>query len=159
MDISGDCILVLIQCRDREWNGDSEGAEAWARVAAEKCIANGFAVLRVPAENWADVRRDNPSWFTPVFKPQCNKQHVICSINYIYALCPLFEEVSFILQTLPGENVPALEERGYEILVPEGVQHVSSDLFVVCEASSNIEANLAPRGLRLIYGYYSKPVL
>jgi len=74
MEISGDCILVLIQCRDREWYGDSEGAEAWARVAAEKCIANGFAVLRVPTENWTDVKRDNPSWFT-------HRQHVICSIN------------------------------------------------------------------------------
>ena len=39
------------------------------------------------------------------------------------------------------------------------VEHVSSDLLVVCEASSNIAANLTPRGLRLLYGHYSKLVL
>ena len=43
--------------------------------------------------------------------------------------------------------------------VPEGVRRVNTDLYVVCEASSNIASNLSPRGLRLIYGHYSEPVL
>ena len=43
--------------------------------------------------------------------------------------------------------------------MPEGVKQVSTDLYVVCEASSNIAANLTPRGLRMIYGYYEEPLL
>ena len=159
MEIASNCIMVLLQCREREWYGDGEGAEAWARDAAEKCVANGFAVLRVPTENWKDVKKKYPSWFTPVLKPTCNRQQIICSINYIHILCPILEDVADLLQTFPKDNVAALTEQGYHILVPEGVAHVSSDIFVVCEASSNIAANLCPRGLRLLYGHYSAPVL
>ena len=159
MEVSNACIMVLIQCRDREWHGDSQGNEAWARVAADKCLANGFAVLRVPTENWVDVKRKHPSWFDPVFKRSCDRQHVICSINYIYSLCPILEEVKFAMETTSANNVPTLEGRGYELLLPEGVVHISEDLFVVCEASSNIAATLTPRGLRLLYGYYPEPIL
>ena len=61
MDVDASCILVLLQCRDREWNGDNEGNEAWAWEAAQRCIDQYFGVLRVPTQNWADVKRHHPS--------------------------------------------------------------------------------------------------
>ena len=53
------CILILLQCRDREWFGDADGNEAWALEAAQRCVDNGFAVLRVPTQNWAEVKEQS----------------------------------------------------------------------------------------------------
>ena len=35
---------LLLQCRDREWYGDSQGNEAWAWEAAQRCLGQGFGV-------------------------------------------------------------------------------------------------------------------
>jgi hypothetical protein len=45
-----------------------QGNEAWAQEAAQRCIRAGFGVLRVPTQNWADVKREHPEWFQPLFK-------------------------------------------------------------------------------------------
>ena len=57
MAVEESSVLVLIQCRDREWYGDMIGDEDWAWQAAQKCIRAGFGVLRVAIQNWADVKR------------------------------------------------------------------------------------------------------
>ena len=160
MPVDASCILVLIQCRDREWNGNDEFKEAWAREAAQRCLRQGFAVLRVPTENWIDLKRRRPELFTRLFDQKQDKQHVICSINYIYYLCPLLQKVHDALITADGDNVHAvLEDEGFEIELPPGTTRISTDLYVVCEASSNIGVNVTPQTLRLIYGAYSEPVV
>jgi hypothetical protein len=160
MTVDGSCILVLLQCRDREWFGDLHGREAWAWKAAERCLRQGFGVLRVPTQNWADVKREHPEWFSPVLRENETEQQVICTINFIRVLCPMLQEVHRILESCDDEdNVERCREKGLDLYVPEGVRRVSSDLYAVCEASSNIASNLTPRGLRLIYGYYHEPVL
>ena len=160
MPVDASCILVLIQCRDREWNGNDEFKEAWAREAAQRCLRQGFAVLRVPTENWIDLKRRRPELFTRLFDQKQDKQHVICSINYIYCLCPLLQKVHNALITADGDNVhTVLEDEGFEIELPPGTTRISTDLYVVCEASSNIGVNVTPQTLRLIYGAYSEPVV
>ena len=159
MAVEESCVLVLIQCRDREWNGDIHGDEDWAWQAAQKCISAGFGVLRVPTRNWSDVKRDHPEWFRPVWRDNLDKQHVICTINFIHLLCPMLQEVHNVLQSCDGDNVQYCQSRGLDIYVPEGVKRLSTDLYVVCEASSNIASNLSPRSLRLIYGQYPEPLL
>ena len=68
--------------------------------------------------------------------------------------------VDDVLQSCDDDDsVSHAEKHGFTFYMPEGVRRVSTDLYVVCEASSNIAPNLSPRGLRLIYGYYSEPVL
>ena len=153
------CVLVLIQCSDREWNGDIHGDEDWAWQAAKKCISAGFGVLHVPTQNWAEVKREHPEWFQPVWRANLDKQHVICTINFIHLLCPMLQEVHNVLQSCDGDNVEHCKRRGLGVHVPEGVSRLSTDLYVVCEASSNIASNLSPRSLRLIYGQYSELVL
>ena len=157
MDVDASCVLMLLQCRDREWYGDSQGNEAWARVAAQRCIGRGFGVLRVPTQNWADVKCEHPEWFSPVFDENLCEQQVICTINFIHVLCPMLEKVHSVLQS--EDSVWHCENHGFMIHVPDGIRRISTDLYVVCEASSNIAPNLSPSGLRLIYGYYSEPVL
>ena len=88
MAFDNSCILILLQCRDREWVGDAEGREAWAWEAAEKCLQAGFGVLRVPTQNWAEVKQQHPEWFQPLFEAHSDKQQVICTLNYIHFLCP-----------------------------------------------------------------------
>ena len=67
-DDDGSCILVFLQCRDREWEGDDQGKEAWAKEAAQRCLNRGFAVLRVRTESWPAVKKDHPEWFEPCFR-------------------------------------------------------------------------------------------
>ena len=93
------CVLVLIQCRDREWHGDNEGNEARAFEAAQLCLRAGFAVLRVRTQNWSDVKAEKPNWFQPLFQQEHSKQEVICSINYIHFLCPALKKVHGVLQS------------------------------------------------------------
>ena len=156
MDVDASCILVLLQCQDFEWFGD----EAWAWEAAQRCIGRGFGILRVPTQNWADVKRQHPEWFSPGFEENECEQQVICTVNFIHVLCPMLQEVHHVLQSCDDEDcVGHCRRHGFIIYVPEGVQRVSTDLYVVCEAPSNIAANLSPPGLRLIYGWYSQPVL
>ena len=61
------CILVFIQCMDREWFGNAEGAEAWAWEAAQKCLSAGVGVVRVRTESWQDVKRHHPGLFLSLF--------------------------------------------------------------------------------------------
>ena len=159
MEVDGSCLLVLIQCRDREWHGDMQGNEAWAQEAAQRCIRAGFGVLRVPTQNWADVKSEHPEWFQPLFKENMCRQEVICTINYIYYLCPALRQVHDVLQSCDSGNVDLCRRQGIDLQVPEGISQVSADLYVVCEASSNVATNLNPRNLRLVYGAYSQPVL
>ena len=84
MAVEESFVLVLIQCRDREWHGDSHGNEKWAWQAALKCLAAGFGVLRVPTRNWSDVKCDHPEWFRPVWRDNLDKQHVMRTINFIH---------------------------------------------------------------------------
>ena len=70
------CMLVFIQCRDREWWGDNQGREAWAWESAEKCLRAGFGVVRVPTQNWADVKQQHPDWFAPCWDENQNRQHI-----------------------------------------------------------------------------------
>ena len=151
---------MLIQCRDREWNG-IRGREAWAWDAAQKCVSQGFGVLRVPTENWVDLKRQKPELFTRLFDQKQDKQHVICSINYIHFLCPLLYDVHRALVHCDEvDNAQTvLRDNRFEIIVPVGTKRISTDLYVVCEASSNIGVNVTPRTLRLIYGAYSEPVV
>ena len=145
MPNADDCILVLLQCRDREWFGDERGEEDWAREAARRCMRQGFGVIRVRTENWKDVKRDHPDWFTPLFNQNFNKQQVICSINYARVLCPVLERVHAALRSCDSEedNVERCKRDGLSIHVPPGTRRVSSDLYVVCEASSNIANTLS----------------
>ena len=159
MEPDTSCVLVLIQCRDREWHGDNEGKEAWAFEAGQRCLDEGFAVLRVRTQNWSDVKKRHPNWFQPLFQQEHSKQEVICSINYIHFLCPALNKVHSVLQSCGSDNVEECKRQGLDIHVPSGVRHVSADLYVVCEASSNIARNLTPQRLRLVYGYYSQPLL
>ena len=160
MDVDASCILVLLQCQDIEWFGDSQGNEAWAWEAAQRCIGRGFGVLRVPTQNWADVKRQHPEWFSPVFDEKLCEQQIICTINFTHVLCPILEKVHSVLQSCDDDDsVSHAEQHGFTFYMPEGVRRISTDLYVVCEASSNIAPNLSPPGLRLIYGYYSEPVL
>ena len=73
-------------------------------------------------------------------------------------LCPMLGKLNAVLQRCSGD-LQYCRQQGLWLFVPEGVQRVSTDLYVICEASSNIASNLTPRGLRLIYSYYSQPVL
>ena len=164
MDVDASCILVLLQCRDREWLGDSQGNEAWAWEAAQRCIGRGFGVLRVPTQNWADVKCEHPEWFLPVFDEKLCEQQIICTINFIHVLCPILEKVHSVLQSCDDDDsVSHAQKYGFTFHMPEGVQRVSTDLYVVCEASSNtssnIAPNLSPRGLHWIYANYSEPVI
>ena len=159
MDVSEGCLLVLLQCRKREWFGDHLGNEAWAWEAAQRCLHAGFAVLRVATENWADVKQEHPEWFEPLFRENLCRQHVICSINFIHCLIPVLKEVHEVLQQDEEDNVERCRRHGLYIYVPEGVSRVSTDLYVVCEASSNVGSDLSPFGLRRIYSYYSEPLL
>ena len=159
MEVDESCLLVLIQCRDREWYGDSQGNEAWAWEAAQRCLRVGFGVLRVATQNWADVKRQRPEWFQPLFRENQCRQEVICTLNYIHCLCPVLQQVHDVLQSCGEENVDLCRRQGIHLYVPEGIRRVSCDLYVVCEASSNIATNLSPRNLRLVYGAYSQPVL
>ena len=143
----------------REWHGDMQGNEAWAREAAQRCIRAGFGVLRVATQNWADVKREHPEWFQPLFKENQCRQEVICTINYIYYLCPALRQVHDVLQSCDSGNVELCRRQGIDLHVPEGISQISADLYVVCEASSNVATNLNPRNLRLVYGAYSQPVL
>ena len=77
MPVDASCILVLIQCRDREWNGNDEFKEAWAREAAQRCLRQGFAVLPVPIENWIDLKRRRPEWFIRLFDQKQDKQQML----------------------------------------------------------------------------------
>ena len=160
MPVDSSCILVLLQCRDREWNGNDELKEAWAWEAAQRCVRQGFGVLRVPTENWRDLKRRQPELFTRLFDQKQNKQHVICSINYLHCLCPLLEKVHHTLTKAKGDNVHTVSEnKSFEILLPPGTTRIGTDLYVVCEASSNIGLDVTPQSLRLIYGAYSEPVV
>ena len=104
MAVDASCILVLLQCRDREWYGDKDGNEAWAREASQRCIDQGFGVLRVPTQNWADVKRKHPEWFSPVFDENQCKQQVICTINFIHFLCPMLQKVHSVLQSCDDDD-------------------------------------------------------
>ena len=108
------CILILLQCRDREWFGDDNGNEAWARDAAE----NGFAVLRVRTQNWAEVKEQHPEWFKPLFRPEKGKQDVICTLNYIHVLCPLLAEIHDLSKGCPETNIEDCKGEGPDILAP-----------------------------------------
>ena len=157
---SKSCILVFLQCRHREWHGNDQGEEAWAREAANRCLKQGFAVLRVPTESWDVVRHAHPNWFQPCFDSHLNRQHVICSINYIRVLCPILRKVHALLTSHePADVKEFLSHNGYTILVPEGISKLSTDIYIVCEASSNVASNLTPESMRLIYGQYQEPVL
>ena len=105
MQVETSCALVLLQCRDREWYGDARGEEAWAWRAAQKCINAGFGVLRVPTQNWNEVKRDHPDRFFPCFRSNLNRQHVICTINFIHLVCPLLHKVQEMMQHSADDNV------------------------------------------------------
>jgi hypothetical protein len=117
MEVDDSCLLVLIQCRDREWYGDTQGNEAWAWEAAQRCLCAGFGVLRVATQNWSDVKREHPEWFQPLFREKQCRQEVICTINYIHHLCPALQQVHALLQSCDSGNVTSsnLEHR------PEGL--------------------------------------
>ena len=69
----------------REWHGDMQGNEAWAREAAQRCIRAGFGVLRVATQNWADVKREHPEWFQPLFREkQCRSINVSHGFTEVY---------------------------------------------------------------------------
>ena len=44
-------VLVLIQCPDKEWNGDIHDNEDWAWQSAQKCLSAGFALRNLPNQN------------------------------------------------------------------------------------------------------------
>ena len=122
MEPDTSCVLVLIQCRDREWHGDNEGKEAWAFEAGQRCLDEGFAVLRVRTQNWSDVKKRHPNWFQPLFQQEHSKQEVICSINYIHFLCPVLKKVHGVLQSCATENVEECKRQGLDIHMPSGVR-------------------------------------
>ena len=153
-----ECILVLLQCRDREWWGiGPKHHEAWAWQAAQRCLKAGFAVLRVKTDDWDVVKSDHPDWFQPCFKKNLNRQHVICTINYIHFLCPALQHVRTVLESTYA-NVEKCHEAGLDIHVPDGIERIATDIYCVCEASSNIAPTLTPEALRRVYGYYPEPV-
>ena len=105
IQVDDSCVLVLLQCRDREWHGNAMAQEAWAWRAAQKCISAGFGVLRVPTQNWDEVKRVNPDWFRPCFRENLDRQQVICTINFVHLVCPLLKKVHEMLQLSDDDNV------------------------------------------------------
>ena len=159
MEEADSCIVILLQCRDREWWGiNNTGREAWAWEAASRCLEAGFAVLRVRTDDWDAVKRQHPEWFRPCFKENCDRQQVICSVNYIRFLCPTLQNARTVLESDCG-NVAKCREAGLDIHVPEGTKRVATDLYCVCEASSNIAPTLTPKSLRQVYAYYPEPII
>ncbi len=159
MELDDSCILVLLQCRDREWWGiGSHHREAWAWEAASRCLKAGFAVLRVRTDDWDVVKSNHPEWFQPCFKEGLNRQHVICTVNYIHFLCPVLHEIRTVLES-DYANVAKCRDAGIEVHVPEGIERVAIDIYCVCEASSNIAPTLTPQALRRVYVYYPEPII
>ena len=103
MAINESCIVILIQCRDRDMWDDFFCREDWAWQTTKKCVGAGFAVLRVPTQNWADVKSEHTEWFEPLWKSQVDKQQVTCTINYIHVLCPMLQRLNAVLQFCGGD--------------------------------------------------------
>ena len=123
-------------------------------------LNQGFGVVRVPTGSWADVKAEHPEWWeAPLFDEAQNRQHVICTINYIHVLCPMVEKVYALLLESRFIDGAAWRKKGLELFMPPGSSTACNDLFVVAEASSNIASNLTPASLRLIWAHYEQPVL
>ena len=132
----------------REWHGDMQGNEAWAREAAQRCIRAGFGVLRVATQNWADVKREHPEWFQLLFREkQCRLINVSHGFTEVYLqVCTVSPSCHFhVFSAYCGGIYPGIQNA----VLPSPSCCFSHTATVTATATATATASATVTGYRL----------